>query len=311
MSSSYAGHASENSDANIREVLFIQMKLYAQETLAQYLAPGKRERVDEEEAIEILLQILAGLSYVHKEGLIHRDLKPANIFRSDNSQGHTEWKIGDFGLSKSNPPQGSAGGIDTPARGVLVDQLDLMDRNDSFGELSLMQNTSEVGTYLYASPEQARPGSSDISGKTDMFSIGVILVEMFVLFATGQQRIEELKRARDRHWEMIDGGNFERDLCGLELMARECLDARPDKRPTAETFYLFAQRLLQDKQDQRNKVRERASSSGGTDVGATSSSSSLGPRQRSGIPVMDLQPERFYLHVWGTDEAGTLGTPIN
>ena len=66
----------------MREVLFIQMKLYAQETLQQYLAPegdpGKRTAVNAEEVIGILLQILAGLAYVHKEGLIHRDLKPAS-----------------------------------------------------------------------------------------------------------------------------------------------------------------------------------------------------------------------------------------
>ena len=81
MTSSWAG-TSEN--AKSREVLFIQMKLYAQETLQQYLAPegdpGKRTAVNVEEVMEILLQILAGLAYVHKEGLIHRDLKPASEY---------------------------------------------------------------------------------------------------------------------------------------------------------------------------------------------------------------------------------------
>eukprot|EP01046_Picozoa_sp_COSAG06_P017947 COSAG06_NODE_1235_length_10137_cov_16.765989_1_plen_943_part_00 len=80
LSASWAG-GNESIDP-IREVLFIQMKLYAQETLQQYLAPeddpGKRQSVNEEEVMEILLQILAGLAYVHKEGLIHRDLKPAS-----------------------------------------------------------------------------------------------------------------------------------------------------------------------------------------------------------------------------------------
>lgn len=69
----------------ICEVLFIQMKLYQQETLAQYLAPGARAEVDVIEAFEIVSQILDGLAYVHGEGLIHRDLKPPNIFRSLDS----------------------------------------------------------------------------------------------------------------------------------------------------------------------------------------------------------------------------------
>ena len=80
MTSSWAG--TNDNASTMREVLFIQMKLYAQETLQQYLAPegdpGKRTAVNPEEVIGILLQILAGLAYVHKEGLIHRDLKPAS-----------------------------------------------------------------------------------------------------------------------------------------------------------------------------------------------------------------------------------------
>lgn len=197
--------------------------------------------------------------------------------------------------------------MDTPARSGLSLELD----DNSVRDMSI-QNTTEVGTALYASPEQAGAGSSDISEKTDMFSIGVILVELFVRFTTWHHRRDELTRARSRHWDQIDDGNFERDLCGLELMARECLDPLPDKRPTAEKFYHFTDRLLKQKS---TGARERATSAdagvtGGSGRTALGVGGSLGPRQRSGIPTMDLQPERFFLHVWGTDKEGTLGTRV-
>lgn len=193
--------------------------------------------------------------------------------------------------------------------------------DDSIRDMSI-QNTTEVGTALYASPEQASAGSSDISEKTDMFSIGVILVELFVRFTTWHHRRDELTRARNRQWDQIDDGNFERDLCGLELMARECLDPLPEKRPTAEKFYHFMGRLLDRRRQKSAEPRDRAASadtgaSGGhagnghTSLGVGArSNGSLGPRQRSGIPAMELQPERFFLHVWGTDEDGTLGTRV-
>ena len=50
------------------------------------------------------------------------------------------------------------------------------------------QDTSEVGTTLYASPEQSSQSDWDLSEKTDMFSIGVILVELFVPFSTMMHR---------------------------------------------------------------------------------------------------------------------------
>ena len=178
---SFMGAPRESEDM-IREVLFIQMKLYEQETLQQYLAPGARSAVDEGDAFVIVQQILSGLAYVHNEGLIHRDLKPANIFRSRNSHGETEWKIGDFGLSKSalSAVQGDGGVAGGGEASFVLPSL-------PEDELT-RQDTSEVGTTLYASPEQSSQSDWDLSEKTDMFSIGVILVELFVPFSTMMHR---------------------------------------------------------------------------------------------------------------------------
>jgi serine/threonine protein kinase len=61
-------------------------------------------------------------------------------------------------------------------------------------------NTSEVGTALYASPEQAGLSDFDISDKTDMFSIGMLChmpALWLVAMGTG---IGSLKRATFAWW---------------------------------------------------------------------------------------------------------------
>jgi len=54
-------------------------------------------RIKQKEASKFLLQILAGVEYIHKLNIVHRDLKPENLLLDNNNN----IKIVDFGLSNT------------------------------------------------------------------------------------------------------------------------------------------------------------------------------------------------------------------
>ncbi len=118
---------------------FIAMAYVDGESLAEVIA---RNDMTVERALDIALQILAGLDNAHQAGIVHRDIKPGNIFV--DREGHV--KILDFGLAKLA------------------------------GASKLTSDLSTMGTIFYMSPEQTR--GEDIDGRSDLFSLGAVLYEM-------------------------------------------------------------------------------------------------------------------------------------
>ncbi len=90
--------------------------------------------------VEILIQILNGLQYVHRNGVIHRDLKPDNIMIANRNR---NVKIIDFGLAISD---------------------------------SYAQKLQLAGSKKYMSPEQ-KINSSTIDLQSDIYSFGLVMVE--------------------------------------------------------------------------------------------------------------------------------------
>ena len=108
------------------------------------------------QALDVVIQVAAAISAAHTSGIVHRDIKPENIMlRAD---GYV--KVLDFGLAKLIPTQ----------------EEEVPDLNVS---TALNLNTAPgaiVGTVNYMSPEQLR--SMRVDGRSDIWSLGVVLYEM-------------------------------------------------------------------------------------------------------------------------------------
>jgi serine/threonine protein kinase/tetratricopeptide (TPR) repeat protein len=94
-------------------------------------------------ALGYAVQIGEALHEAHSQGIVHRDIKADNIMLNPRGQ----IKVMDFGLAKLK------------------------------GSLKLTRTSSTLGTLAYMAPEQLQGG--EVDARSDIFSFGVVLYEMF------------------------------------------------------------------------------------------------------------------------------------
>ena len=127
---------------------FYAMEFVEGETLQELIT--RSGRLEAKSALEIVTQVAAGLTAIHKQKLVHRDIKPSNIMVSLEEGGAVTAKIIDLGLAKSLDEPGAQTAISTPG--------------------------AFAGTPEFASPEQSAGVPVDI--RSDLYSLGVTLWEM-------------------------------------------------------------------------------------------------------------------------------------
>lgn len=101
-------------------------------------------------AVDIIIQSLEGLGYVHNAGIVHRDIKPENILLKPDGSGPEIPKIADFGLAREFSKAG----------GSVLTQLG-----------------TGLGTIMYMPPDQIKD-AHNVGEPADLYAMGVTLYYM-------------------------------------------------------------------------------------------------------------------------------------
>ncbi|KAI9784415.1 MAG: hypothetical protein M1816_000839 [Peltula sp. TS41687] len=138
---------------NIVQYLGCERQEYSISIFLEYISGGsvgsclrKHGKFEESVVSSLTRQTLAGLAYLHREGILHRDLKADNILLDLDGT----CKISDFGISKRT--------------------------NNIYGN---DVTNSMQGSVFWMAPEVVRSNGQGYSAKVDVWSLGCVVLEMF------------------------------------------------------------------------------------------------------------------------------------
>lgn len=176
-----------------KNIHYIVMEYIDGKTLKEFIKES--EVLSLKNALDFSIQICNALMVAHEINLIHRDIKSQNILISNNGI----IKVTDFGIAKSP-------------------------------DSATITNSGRIlGSAYYISPEQAK--GTFVDGRTDIYSLGVVMYEMFVgrlPFTQGTPVNVALQHIQVEPEEPI---NFNVKLpIGINNLIIKCLQKNPNSR---------------------------------------------------------------------------------
>jgi len=187
------GYGSEEIDA----IPVIAMELLPGGTLKDRVTA--KGPLSPTEAVDAILQVIAGLEAAQAAGILHRDIKPSNCFIAHDGT----VKVGDFGLSISQLPR----------------DISSLDQAGAF-----------QGTPAYAAPEQLRGEEHTV--RADIYAVGATLFYLL----TGHPPFEGRDRAdilaRITAGPPPSASQFVHAISReLDRLVARCLSKYPEIRP--------------------------------------------------------------------------------
>ncbi|HEV3006950.1 MAG TPA: protein kinase, partial [Pirellulales bacterium] len=123
-------------------------------TLADLMSGG---RPAFRESAQLVAQLADAIDYAHRQKIIHRDIKPSNIL-----------------LGTAMKERSGSGG--STAFTPFLTDFGLARRDE--GEITVTLDGQVLGTPAYMSPEQAAGDHAQVDGRSDVYSLGVVLYEL-------------------------------------------------------------------------------------------------------------------------------------
>lgn len=154
---------------------------------------------------QIFEQLLDALDHAHSNGVVHRDLKPENLVLLKGNRNRRTLKILDFGIARMvNDPSGRR----------------------------ITETGLAVGTPRYMAPEQAAGEIDRVDHRADIYSVGVLLVELLTgrqLFGgtTNEVLLHQIETPAPRLSELVPTRSFPP---ALEWVIQRALAKDPEKR---------------------------------------------------------------------------------
>lgn len=191
----------------------------------------------------IFTQIVCGLVHLHKNDIIHRDVKPSNILMSCENN-ILIVKLTDFGLASICKLEEFKRHESDKLKEELKEEL--KEAENIFQD----EKTTGIGTNSYCAPElQCSQGKKRYGAEVDMFSLGLILIELIIPVQTQMERaklFEQVKQHRTCPKQL---------WCKLPIQAalieRLLSDHRPTSQEVLDTIFtwIIEQEKSQDYQE--------------------------------------------------------------
>ncbi len=189
-------------------VAFMVMEFINGEDLKRVVA--RETRLPVVLGLEVGLQTLRALKYLHSQGFIHRDISPDNLMLCRDPEERLLVKLIDLGVAKS------------------LEASEELTRDGAF-----------VGKFRYGAPEQFGGAGLQVDTRTDLYSLGVSLYEIF----TGQHPFP---------------GETEREIVGGHLFhpPRDFAETDPKRRMPEELRAVITRAMEKNAEDRFQSADE-------------------------------------------------------